>query len=56
MLLFSAKGQHVGINTNNPHPSAALDISSSNSGFLPPRMSTAERNSQDEVRPFIPRL
>lgn len=44
LVIFSSKGQNVGIGTNTPHPSAALDISSSTSGFLPPRMTNAERN------------
>jgi uncharacterized protein (TIGR02145 family) len=35
----------VGIGTTNPDPSAKLDISSSTLGFLPPRMTTAERNA-----------
>lgn len=34
----------IGIGTTNPHASAKLDVSSTNSGFLPPRMTTAERN------------
>ena len=38
-----AKGQNVGIGTNTPNPSAKLDIQSTNSGFLPPRMSFAQR-------------
>ncbi len=32
---------NVGIGTNTPHPSAALDIESSDKGFLMPRMNTA---------------
>jgi len=35
----------VGIGTNTPDPSAKLEITSTNSGFLPPRMTTAERNA-----------
>jgi hypothetical protein len=34
----------VGINTTNPHTSAALDVESTNKGFLPPRMTTNERD------------
>ncbi len=41
-FLFS---QSVGIQTANPDPSAALDVSSPSQGFLPPRLSTAQRNS-----------
>jgi uncharacterized protein (TIGR02145 family) len=37
--------QNVGIGTNTPDPSAKLEVSSNNSGFLLPRMSTAERNA-----------
>ncbi|MEP6711758.1 MAG: hypothetical protein ABJA37_05040 [Ferruginibacter sp.] len=37
--------QNVGIGTNSPDASAALDVSSSNKGFLPPRMSTVGRNA-----------
>ncbi len=36
---------NVGINTDDPSPSAALDISSSNKGVLYPRLTTAERNA-----------
>lgn len=45
LSIFSiSNGQNVGIGTSLPDPSAKLDISSSNSGFLPPRMSSIERN------------
>lgn len=37
--------QSVGIGTSTPEQSAALDINSNNKGFLPPRMSTTERNA-----------
>jgi hypothetical protein len=37
--------QNVGIGTNTPEVSAALDVSSNNKGFLPPRMTTSERNA-----------
>ena len=40
---FSA--QSVGIGTSNPDTSAILEILSSNKGFLPPRMSNAERDA-----------
>ena len=42
-LLISTQAQ-IEIGTTNPHASAKLDVSSTNSGFLPPRMTTAERN------------
>lgn len=34
----------VGIGTPSPHPSAILDITSTNKGLLPPRMTNAQRN------------
>ncbi len=37
--------QNVGIGTSTPEQSAALDINSSSKGFLPPRMTTIERNA-----------
>jgi uncharacterized protein (TIGR02145 family) len=36
--------QNVGIGTSNPHPSAELEIQSIQRGFLPPRMTFAQRN------------
>ncbi len=47
-VLFSthkSKSQNVGIGTSNPHPSAKLEIQSTNSGFLPPRMTINQRNA-----------
>jgi hypothetical protein len=35
----------VGIGTTNPNTSAALDITSTTKGFLPPRMTSAERSN-----------
>jgi uncharacterized protein (TIGR02145 family) len=35
----------VGIGTTNPDASSALDINSTSAGFLPPRMTTAQRNA-----------
>ncbi len=37
--------QNIGIGTGNPAPSALLDLSSSNRGFLAPRMTTAQRTA-----------
>lgn len=37
--------QNVGIGTSNPHAAAMLDVTSTDKGFLPPRLSTAERNA-----------
>ncbi len=46
-LLFSVIGmaQNVGIGTTTPVASALLDLSSTTKGFLPPRMTTTERNA-----------
>ena len=38
-----ASAQNVGIGTNTPNPSAQLDVSSTSRGFLPPRMTFAQR-------------
>ncbi len=38
-------GGNVGIATTTPDPSAALDVSSTTKGLLPPRMNTAQRNA-----------
>jgi hypothetical protein len=38
-------GSNIGIGTANPHPSAKLDVTSTTQGFLPPRMTTAQRNA-----------
>ncbi len=50
VLLFTNLGyglsaQSIGIGTTSPNPSAMLDVSASNKGFLPPRMSKMERNA-----------
>ena len=42
---FSAFAQNVGVGTNTPQASAILDVSSTEKGFLPPRMTTAQRNA-----------
>src|SRR5690606_24779526 len=38
-----ASGGSVGVGTATPHASAALDVYSTTKGFLPPRMTSAER-------------
>jgi hypothetical protein len=38
-------GSNIGIGTATPHPSAKLDVTSTTQGFLPPRMTTAQRNA-----------
>ena len=46
MSLASSFAQNsVGIGTINPHPSSVLDLTATDKGFLPPRMTTAQRNS-----------
>ena len=49
LILFISPGvsAQVGINTASPHASAALDVTSvdNNKGFLPPRMTLAQRNA-----------
>lgn len=44
LAMYTANAQ-VGIGTTNPHGSAVLDVTSTTSGFLPPRVTTSERNS-----------
>ncbi len=55
MLIFftmQVKSQSVGIGTQNPHPSALLDINSSNAGLLIPRVSlTGIYDSATIVKP-----
>jgi hypothetical protein len=36
---------NVGINNTNPNPSAVLDVASTTQGFLPPRMTNAQRTA-----------
>lgn len=50
VILFSSlslSAQNVGINSDgsNPDASAILDLKSTTSGFLPPRLTTAQRNA-----------
>ena len=47
IMAVSVTNAQVGINTNNsePDPSAMLDVKSTTKGFLPPRMTTAQRNA-----------
>jgi len=42
---FASFGQNVGIGTDTPNPSAKLEVSSPNSGFLPPRLTSVQRDS-----------
>ena len=45
VLLTASTYAQVGIGTTNPNTSAALDITSTTKGLLPPRMTTAERDA-----------
>ena len=47
LLFFALTGmaQNVGFGTTTPAASAQLDVTSSTKGFLPPRMTTAQRNA-----------
>jgi uncharacterized protein (TIGR02145 family) len=45
LLLSSAVSAQVGINNPTPHASAALDVTSTTQGFLPPRMTLAQRDA-----------
>lgn len=44
-IVLNEWGGNVGIGTNSPDASAALDIASTNKGFLPPRMTSTERDA-----------
>ncbi len=41
----AAVAQSVGVGTTTPHSSAALDVSSTTKGFLPPRLSQPQRDA-----------
>ncbi len=46
LLIFSfVQSQSVGIGTTTPNAAAQLDVSSTSRGFLPPRMTLAQRNA-----------
>jgi len=44
-ITIASMAQNVGIGTTTPAASAQLDVSSTTKGFLPPRMTTTERNA-----------
>ncbi len=44
-LILNPQGGNVGIGTITPHASALLDLSSTTQGFLPPRLTLAQRNA-----------
>ena len=45
LILSQGIAQNVGIGTSSPNASAQLDVTSTNSGFLPPRMTITQRDS-----------
>jgi hypothetical protein len=45
LVSIIAFSQGVGIGTTNPNTSSLLDLESTTKGFLPPRMTTAQRNA-----------
>jgi hypothetical protein len=45
IFYLSTHAQNVAIGTPTPDASAKLDVTSTTSGFLPPRMTTAQRNA-----------
>ena len=54
LMLFTALGYaQVGVNTNNPDASAALDITSTTGGLLPPRMTTTERDAISAAKGLV---
>lgn len=44
-LILNPLGSNVGIGTTNPSSSAILELASTNKGFLPPRLTTAQRDA-----------
>lgn len=49
LLFYSDLFAQVGIGTNNPNPSAKLEVSSTNQGFLPPRVALTATNIASPV-------
>lgn len=45
MICFSTTAQNIGMGTTSPDSSALLDVKSTSKGFLPPRMTYAQRNA-----------
>jgi hypothetical protein len=43
--MYIASGGQVGIGTSTPNANAALELSSTTRGFLPPRMTTTQKNA-----------
>ncbi len=53
LMFCNSISAQVGIGTINPEPSAALDVTSSNKGFLPPRLTTIQRNGILNLTPGL---
>lgn len=55
LLLFLTNGKYIyaqiGIGTTSPHESAALELKSNTKGFLPPLLSSEERNAINDGNP-----
>jgi hypothetical protein len=45
LFIVTFSQAQIGIGTNTPHASAQLDVSSTSKGFLPPRMTTLDRDA-----------
>ncbi len=45
VISINITAQNVGINTTTPNSSAVLDVNSNSKGFLPPRMTTFQRDA-----------
>ena len=45
ILAININHAQVGLGTTSPHASAALDITSTNKGLLPPRMTYVQKNA-----------
>jgi hypothetical protein len=43
--VFAQDGVAINETGDNPHPSAILDVASTNKGFMPPRMTSGERDA-----------
>lgn len=53
LVTTAATFAQVGIGTKTPHPSAHLELSSTTKGFLPPRLSTTQRNALSNPTPGL---
>ena len=49
LITWALKAQNVGIGTATPHPKAVLHLEDSTRGFLPPRMTTAQRDTMTNI-------